>query len=1374
MHIATCSRRIFLSFLLFTGLFGALPLDAVAQVVAGKEFVVALPSFWRRIDGGDPETFQVTVMCSRRTNVTVRWSGPTGGLIDDAIVNGGDRLTIQPPSLTVVNFMQEYEDRKPIEVNQRSLYITADQPVTVQVLYDHYNKEHGSRTEQFIVPPISAYDTAYMNLTYSGRGGKNSGMLFIAAEDNTVVTFQPTVTWNFPGILPGGPPETVTLKKHQVFQVLSNERGADALSDLSGTWVKSTKPIGVITFSLQTSAHITPPQPPPPPPQIDTPSTWRYSPAAEFLPPESKGGTLFYTVPYGDQDTSQVRVMALEDETAVTVNGVQGATLARGQFHEFAISGPTKIVTSKPTIAMQVARSGNNPWHDTVLTDRRNDQPDTTITMIYGNPFMAWIPPVTEYKPTLQWTNALINERKVTHDSLVLYAWHHYALITAPVSAINSVQLDGRPVEFQYTHIDGQYATAIVGVLPKQHLLTANAPVSCIAYGFGWDDSYGSTAGEALRSIGIIDVDSITITTCDSIINTTFLLSNIGNNNFRIDSIKAEGVEVKNVIRPSAFPTEMPPGRELDAQLTLRLPRPGTYTGVIRVFTDANNEKVLTLPFRVVRDSAKLNIPRLVDFGPVTADRTSFDTLVTVKNDGENPLTITGLSFDDPRFTVTQPSLPITIPPGGSRSIGVRFTPRPGQVEEGTLRIVGEPCFTPIDVDFSGFQGAGALLGFGRQIVFPPFPCEAPEFVDTTITIRSIGDEPVEITGHAITGTDADLFTLLNSIVGTIAPGDSAVLRIRYTPSRPGPHSAQIDLSSSAKNVPATVPITMSGAWNTSTAEPNMRTLDFGQHLACDDPLPRPIVLRNSGTVDAEITAFEGLEGGPFSIETSLPLGIPPVGTEREITVRFNPTADGQFVDTLFVVGGPCDIRERVILRGSRVTPSLAVDKPALGFGTLFFCEGARIATFTITNDGPVHDTLERVTQAGSAAFSLEALTYPLVLAPGESRTVTVTVAPDAEGSFAGSFEFNWGPCAGTIRVDVDAVVVDPKVTLSADAVDFGQVSVTGPAGRRTITITNGSSVERTIGAITLNDSDVKLIRPATLPVTLGPGESIEIELEYGPGVAGTLTTTADVEIIGPCPQSETITITGEAIGDVITRASFTIEMPENLSGQVDAAAPIPILIRNGTNMQAAAPTEITVALSWHYTVLLPVEVATALPGVQARIENDRIVGDRRQLEVIFTGTDFPSDGELGRLNALVLLGDRGTTDITVTAVGVVSPPNRDFTITTDDGSFTTTGICPIDGDRFILLGGSLKLSAPRPNPTSGTAEIDLDVPADGEATLVIYDMLGVEQRTAYAGHLRAGSYTVPLRVQDLSPGLYVCELRSGGERVQQTILVTR
>ena len=1374
MGISTRLRKQLLSIVILLSAITAFPVETAAQLMSGKEFLVALPSFWRRADGGNPGNFQITIMCSRRTNITVRWSGDGGGLIDQGTIAAGNRLTIQPPRFPVVNLMQEFEDRKPFEVNERTFYVEADQPVSVFALYSDYRANIGSFTEMYAVPPLESYDTAYMNLTYAGYLGKNTGFLILAKEDGTEVTFDPSVDWNVPGE-PAGMPVTMSLDQYQVYQVLSFSRGSAGVSDLSGTPITSNKPIGIIPFSLQTNVHLLEP--------VDTTNdfqfSWRTSPVADALPPEAKGGTRFYTAPMGAQDSSQVRVVALEDGTRLSVNGIQVATLDRSERHDISVGDATKIESTNPVVAMQISRSGNNPIRDTIITINPSEPDERdTIMPIFGNPAMAWLPPVSEYKRTLQWTNPLLDHHWTPiqgKDSILLYPWHHYALVTAPVSALNSVRIDGRSIDFQYRHIDGQYASAVVPILPKQHILTADAPVSCIAYGFAWDDAYAFVSGEALRSIGLVDVDSLVETTCDSTLEVSFKLSNVGNNNYRIDSIDADGIEIRSVRSPIGFPIEMPPGRELQARIVLKLSQPRTYTGRIRIYTDAHNRNVIEVPFRIIRDSARISIVTDVDFGQIAAEKTEADTLITITNDGENPVEITDLLFDDPRFEVTQPSLPLTIPSGGSRSIGVRLTPRPGVPERGRLRILGKPCFASIDVNFSGFQGVGPLLDIPRSIQFPSYLCDAPEFVDTIIVISSIGDEPTVLEGATIGGSDRDKFSIQkNPAPGTILPRKSDTIVVRYRPDAFGLHQAVLILNTNAKNVTDPLSITLRGRRDTAMVLPNKRTIDdFGQLLSCDDPVYVELRLSNNGTIDATIDSLELGDGVPFSADLATPFIIAPAGSYRTLTIRFAPTEDGEYNETLRIIGKPCGIAEEITLIGSRVSPSLISDVENLSLDTVYLCETSTSGTFTLRNNGPVTDTITRYTPGGDAAFALENVSYPVILEPGQSREFRVTFTPEAKGDFGGTLEFFWGPCNGSTLVNLNAVAVDPDVTLSATSMNFGQIDITtGMPGRQTITLTNEGNVPRRIASIDLGrDASLGLVQPDSFPVIIPAGGSLDVEVEYSPTEIGPLSTTAMVTVEGPCPEEESFAIEGEAIGDKVIRASMTITVPDNLTGQVDELVSIPILLSNGANLDDII--QLSLRLRWRYTMLLPLSIQTDLSGLtSAQLFNNTIEGDRRIVTVVFTGTALPKNGTLGTIQACALLGNRIETDITIDTVTLLTTADRELTYTTEHGKFTLLGLCELDGDRLVHLGGGLKISAPRPNPVSELSEIDFTTEGDRYVELVLYDALGIERERLYAGYLDDGAYTVQLDGRDLPTGLYFCELRQGAHRVRQTILI--
>ena len=136
--------------------------------------------------------------------------------------------------------------------------------------------------------------------------------------------------------------------------------------------------------------------------------------------------------------------------------------------------------------------------------------------------------------------------------------------------------------------------------------------------------------------------------------------------------------------------------------LRFALPTARTYTGTIRIYTDALNEQITTIPFRIVRDSARLALARTIDLGQIDGGTTTVDTAVRIVNEGEDTLTISTIFSNNPRFEIIEPATPLVLPPGGIDTILIRATPQPGVLEEGAIDILGEPCFDPIRVDIRG------------------------------------------------------------------------------------------------------------------------------------------------------------------------------------------------------------------------------------------------------------------------------------------------------------------------------------------------------------------------------------------------------------------------------------------------------------------------------------------------------------------------------------------------------------------------------------------------------------------------------------------------------------------------------------------------
>ena len=77
--------------------------------------------------------------------------------------------------------------------------------------------------------------------------------------------------------------------------------------------------------------------------------------------------------------------------------------------------------------------------------------------------------------------------------------------------------------------------------------------------------------------------------------------------------------------------------------------------GSPRVYSNATNESVTVLPFRITRDSARLSYPGVVAFGQVGSGVTTIDTTILLRNQGERSVTIETLFSGGSQLEVLGP-----------------------------------------------------------------------------------------------------------------------------------------------------------------------------------------------------------------------------------------------------------------------------------------------------------------------------------------------------------------------------------------------------------------------------------------------------------------------------------------------------------------------------------------------------------------------------------------------------------------------------------------------------------------------------------------------------------------------------------------------
>ncbi len=135
--------------------------------------------------------------------------------------------------------------------------------------------------------------------------------------------------------------------------------------------------------------------------------------------------------------------------------------------------------------------------------------------------------------------------------------------------------------------------------------------------------------------------------------------------------------------------------------------------------------------------------------------------------------------------------------------------------------------------------------------------------------------------------------------------------------------------------------------------------------------------------------------------------------------------------------------------------------------------------------------------------FSLNGLSLPISLPPGQSVTFTVAFTPQANGTQTGQitvFSNAWGTPSHSIALSGTGVSGGQLVS-SASALNFGSVGV-GSSKTLTATLSaSGSSV--TISSASTTNSEFTLAG-LSLPKTISAGQSVTVTLTFTPRASGT------------------------------------------------------------------------------------------------------------------------------------------------------------------------------------------------------------------------------------------------------------------------------
>ncbi len=481
-----------------------LTLSASSQ---GYEFYVAIPPNENSTNSWMPELLAIYIASTKPTNITVEY-GSAHSIIKTARINvpfGVIALT----NITGELAFKTHEVRIPETVTNQGFRIrSSDNPVSVYVM-----NSKNTTSDGYMAIPTSSWGTDYIHCAYydkqEGTDAQmgiqffGSGFLIVGGHNNTTVNIDLRgVGGEFSTTTSGrriGDKWTITINAGQTY-IVQGKADTRGMFDLTGSRIKSDKPIGLISYHQRTDL-----------PALIGSSRDHMS---EMLPPVQAWGKRYASIEYKRNNKGdKFRVVASEPNTRYSVVwydmvndkelGRRSGILRRdGDFMEVSeilqnpgpnlqsVRGVSVFEADKPILVMQYSYSSAWDGHNNF------------------DPFMIVVSAVEQF--TRQ-TVFQTPDREFNDNNFNLIAVGDTSDQERNIKLLQSIKLDGQPFwmmdpSFTANKIPGTnlfWGRTKVAVGP--HYIVGDTPFGGYIYGFTSVDSYGWPAAMAINKLSELD-----------------------------------------------------------------------------------------------------------------------------------------------------------------------------------------------------------------------------------------------------------------------------------------------------------------------------------------------------------------------------------------------------------------------------------------------------------------------------------------------------------------------------------------------------------------------------------------------------------------------------------------------------------------------------------------------------------------------------------------------------------------------------------------------------------------------------------------------------------------------------------------------------
>lgn len=446
----------------------------------GREFWVTFPeNDHGTLNGQRTDSLYFFIATERPTRVTIRF------LLDNSTREFFIRNTSE---MRIIGYpFSRFELRGRERIEREVFEITSDEEITV------YGMNFADRTtDAFLAFPKDVLGREYFIFSYQSNLLRPSNFSIIATENDTEIEINPVRPTARFGMMP----QVFTLQRGDTYYVTPALQGTQDSADLTGTRIRSNKPIAVFAGHQRANVIYDIPRPGDVPrtqdylmEQMLPTNVWRNT--CFVVPVAQPGPVVSFRLPRPDSSRSDiVRILAAQDSTVIAISEAPNATLQnttvptvtlnRGRYYEMLVGQPAVVRANKPIAAMLYRKSGNGGS--------------------FGDPFMAALPPVEQYLNRYKYLNVQGEQAFFLRPGFSRFSEafaEHYVSIVIPTIKINTIRRNGSPLNgviFRPIAETG-YSYGLMGSEATVYDMTADTTFGITVYGYGEANSYGYIGG---------------------------------------------------------------------------------------------------------------------------------------------------------------------------------------------------------------------------------------------------------------------------------------------------------------------------------------------------------------------------------------------------------------------------------------------------------------------------------------------------------------------------------------------------------------------------------------------------------------------------------------------------------------------------------------------------------------------------------------------------------------------------------------------------------------------------------------------------------------------------------------------------------------